>query len=226
MKKINTDIDFIKNLGDFSNKQIVDVGCGTGILVRWFASQKANVTGIDIEPMLSKALAEDKHSNERYIEGVGENLPFEDNFADYIFYAASFHHIPTDKMDQGIEECKRVLKKKGIAVFIEPVAEKTSYYELVRLLSDETEIQLNALNTFKKAVNTDFALLDEKYYFFERSLDDYSNLLEIFEDNISTRQKCLEEADNLVQAISKQKNIPEEDVRFRSIIRVNLFQKN
>lgn len=226
MKKITSDIDFIQSIDNFNRKQIIDVGCGTGNLVRWFAEQKANITGIDIEPMLSKALAQPRSGNENYINGVGENLPFEDNFADYIFYAASFHHIPLKKMHDGIKECNRVLKQNGQAIFIEPVSRKDTYYELVKLLADEHDIQQNAISALKAAINIDFQSKSEKYYYFERSLDDYKNLLNLFEENETVRSDCFDKATRITKRYAELNDIPTDQFRYKSIIRVNIFQKD
>lgn len=226
MEKIKSDIDFIQHIDNFKNKQVIDVGCGTGNLVRWFASQNANVTGLDVEPMLSKALDHPKHSKEIYKKGVGEDLPFEDNFADYIFYIASFHHIPVEKMETGINECKRVLKPGGMAVFIEPVAEKGSYYELVKLVEDEKYIQENALRVLKNSTDEAFNLDDEKFYYFERSFENYKNLLDIFVEDSSIRENCRAKAKTILENLAKAQNINADEVLLKSIIRVIYYLKN
>ena len=225
MKKINSDTDFISLMDNFENKTVIDVGCGSGNLVRWFAGQKAIVTGIDIEPMLSRAKAEQPVNDETYKFGVGENLPVENNFADYIFYVASFHHIPFDKMQVGISECKRVLKQNGKAVFIEPVPREDSYYQLVRLLDDEKQLQQRTVAILDSSISNDFKEISEDYYYFERSLNDYKNLLEFFEDDPAVRKKCFSEAEKITKDLAVKNNINEEEVRYKSIIRVNVFEK-
>lgn len=226
MKKITSDIDFIKTLDNFADKQIIDVGCGTGHLVRWFASQNANVTGLEIEPELSKATAVPTEANEKYINAVGENLPFEDNFADYIFYIASFHHIPVEKMDDGINECKRVLKPGGKAIIVEPVSEQGSYYELVKLAADEKFIQEKTQQVLQKCTNKKFTLLSEEFYYFERSLENYKALIDHFLTKEQQKKRCWEKAEVITESYARSQNIPVDQFRFKSIIRVHLYQKN
>lgn len=53
---------------DVSGLRILDIGCGTGRLSRWFASQGAQVTGVDFsEKALQIARAQTADSNVRYI---------------------------------------------------------------------------------------------------------------------------------------------------------------
>jgi len=226
MKKINDDIDFIKKLDNFANKKIIDVGCGAGDLVRWFASQKADVTGLEVEPVLSKAVAQVAESKQKYINAVGEDLPFEDMFADYIFYMASFHHIPVEKMEQGIFECKRVLKRGGKAVIVEPVPEEESYYELVKLARDEKFIQERAQLVLKNCADKNFSLLKEDVYYFERSLEDYKLLIDNFLKKEQQKKRCYEKAEVIAEVYARSQNIPPEKFRFRSIIKVYIYQKN
>ncbi len=44
--------------GDWVGRRIVDLGCGTGASVRWFASHGYNVTGIDLSPSMLKVAQE------------------------------------------------------------------------------------------------------------------------------------------------------------------------
>lgn len=47
-------------------------------------------------------------------------LPFEEETMDYILIVAVLHHIPTEQISNYMKEFKRVLKKTGTIVVIEP----------------------------------------------------------------------------------------------------------
>jgi len=57
--------------GDFTNKKILDAGCGTGEYTCWFASQGNDMTGIDLSrPSLERA--------RKYAQGNGfDKIQFE-----------------------------------------------------------------------------------------------------------------------------------------------------
>jgi SAM-dependent methyltransferase len=44
-------IDYAQR-GDWTGRRIVDLGCGTGASVRWFANHGYNITGIDLSPAM------------------------------------------------------------------------------------------------------------------------------------------------------------------------------
>jgi len=125
----------------FPGKTVVDVGCGTGELVRWLVGQGTKVTGVDTPAMLARAQAEPCVGDERYLPGGGEALPLPDGHADVVIYAASLHHVAAEQLRDAIAECARVLRPGGQVAFVEPVAEPGSYYDITRLTRDEAEIQ-------------------------------------------------------------------------------------
>jgi len=93
-------------------KCIVDVGCGTGRLLRMMAVHwpKAQLIGVDpSEQMLKEArllnpIAEFK-------PGFAESLPLADESADIVLSSLSFHHWANHK--KGVQEIARVLRPGG-----------------------------------------------------------------------------------------------------------------
>ncbi|NJO90879.1 MAG: class I SAM-dependent methyltransferase [Chloroflexia bacterium] len=162
MRKINSDSDILKEIIEFYGKTVVDVGCGTGDLVRWIANENATVIGIDTPEMIEKAQNYPKVNNEKYSIGKGEELPVDENFADVMTFMASFHHIPYDLMFRALDECYRVLKPKGVVILVEPVAEKDSYYEIIKLAEDEADIQNKAYQVLKNSEKAQLILRKKK----------------------------------------------------------------
>lgn len=103
-----------QRLGDVTGSSIVDVGCGTGGLLRRLASCGAErLTGVDESPgMLEVARA---HSGEmaglEFMEASAESLPPGDGEFDVALSCIAFHHFP----DPGgaLQEMRRVLKPGG-----------------------------------------------------------------------------------------------------------------
>jgi ubiquinone/menaquinone biosynthesis C-methylase UbiE len=238
MKKLETDLEIFSQITEVKEKTIIDVGCGTGGFVRALAAEGARVIGIDSLPMLTKGKnnktrlqgstedSQPRRKQKFFIAGVAENLPLKDNYADIIIFFASFHHIPGAGMNQSLQETHRVLKTDGLAIFLEPIGQKGSYFEIVRLIEDERNIQQMAFQSIKNAYMWGLENKKEEITYFERSFDDYSNLVKVFVDDETKRKGYLEEARKITTVFCEKSRIPFEDYRYKSICRVNVLQKS
>lgn len=94
---------------------LLDVGCGSGILLRHIIDTDATMmlNGIDIsDEMLKKAkLKFIGNSHIKLYLGSVSKLPFKTNTFDYVTCVQSFHHHP-DSL-QSMKEMYRVLKPNG-----------------------------------------------------------------------------------------------------------------
>ena len=95
-------MDVIASLLPIEGAHIVDVGCGDGSLVRALTKRGAHVTGVEIlDDALNRARAAQPVGDERYLKGVGENLPMHNDSVDAVIFMNSLHHIPIPHMAQG-----------------------------------------------------------------------------------------------------------------------------
>ncbi len=101
-----------------SGLQVLDVGCGGGLLSEEFAALRCQVTGIDpSEPTLQAAREHARKGglNIRYLSGRGEALPFEDRSFDLVCCCDVFEHV--EDLDAVLREIGRVLKPGGVLLF-------------------------------------------------------------------------------------------------------------
>lgn len=116
--KVSTSRAFVEfyteRVGDVRNKRVLDVGFGSGGVATAFNLAGAVVYGVDVEPDLKpiadKNLVANKASADLRIYN-GTELPFEDNFFDYIVCSAVLEHVSFPV--QVLKEMFRVLKSGG-----------------------------------------------------------------------------------------------------------------
>ena len=98
--------------------EVLEVGCGGGILTEEFARLGYHVTGID--PSGSSLNTAINHAKEnklsiRYEKSAGENLPFEKNSFDIVLCCDVLEHV--NDLPKVISEISRVLKRGGIFIY-------------------------------------------------------------------------------------------------------------
>jgi ubiquinone/menaquinone biosynthesis C-methylase UbiE len=226
MKKIDKESDIFAEILDVKGKVVVDVGCGTGNLIRWMTEQGATAVGTDIEEMIKKAKEFSPAGNERYIVCGGEKMLLEDSFADAIVYFASFHHISEDKLNDAITECKRVLKKDGVVIFVEPVAKEGYYYEVTKFSGDESEIQRVAKDTILSADRKEFEHITEGFYYMERSLENFKAMIKTHYSDPAEHTGIIEKGEARFIELANIANTPIKDFRLKSLVRLNILKKS
>ena len=103
--------------------RVLDVCCGTGAQVFYYAQRGVIATGIDLDPNMLKLVGKDKRKkalqNVSFQIADAQNLPFKDNFFDYASISFALHEKERTARDKIISEMKRVLKKDGALIFID-----------------------------------------------------------------------------------------------------------
>lgn len=98
--------------------EVLDVGCGGGLLSEPFATLGCHVTGVDRSlPTLNAARAHAEKSGLaiRYLEASAESLPFSDKTFDVVCCCDVLEHV--DDLEKVISEISRVLKPGGVFFF-------------------------------------------------------------------------------------------------------------
>jgi SAM-dependent methyltransferase len=106
---------------DAAPKRVLDVGCGTGYLIRTLASRyhdAEDLAGIDAAPqMIEVANSLTQDARLKFAVGVAEQLPFPDGAIDLIVSTTSFDHWSDQQA--GLSECARVLRPGGHLVLVD-----------------------------------------------------------------------------------------------------------
>ncbi|MCV2508660.1 MAG: bifunctional 2-polyprenyl-6-hydroxyphenol methylase/3-demethylubiquinol 3-O-methyltransferase UbiG [Candidatus Lightella neohaematopini] len=109
----------ITNVGDLNNKNILDVGCGGGILSESMALEGANVTGIDISSKLINIAKSHMDINKlkiNYIQQtIEEHTNYHKNKYDIITCMEVLEHI--NQPIKLINQCSKLVKPGGKVFF-------------------------------------------------------------------------------------------------------------
>lgn len=90
---------------------VLEIGCGTGCDLQHFAKYGAHAIGVDITERHVEIAKERLRGCAVVILADGANLPFPDNFFDYVYSHGVIHH--SDQPRAIIQEIFRVLKPEG-----------------------------------------------------------------------------------------------------------------
>jgi SAM-dependent methyltransferase len=102
----------------YRGRSVLEVGCGAGVDLARFAKGGAEVTGVDLAPSaieLARANFSQQGLPGRFEVADGEHLPFPDNTFDLVYAHGVVQYTANPR--QLVEECRRVVKRGGQAVF-------------------------------------------------------------------------------------------------------------
>jgi len=102
----------LKEVVDLNNKRILDVGGSNGEFSRYIG-EKYDCEIINLDPNPTKPLWET-------IIAPADQIPFEDEKFDLIFFRGVLEHIPPILHQASLDEIYRVLRKDGVGYFVIP----------------------------------------------------------------------------------------------------------
>lgn len=112
-------VRFMNNNMKHSNKKVLDLGCGSGRHSELFVENGYEVYGCDISTKsieMTKKRLKRFHITKRFLTADSWNLPYEDNFFDYVVGWHSIYYNSFIQLQKTLEEIYRVLNKDGIVL--------------------------------------------------------------------------------------------------------------
>ena len=150
-REVTNDLTVLERLVPLSDRDVVDIGCGGGVLVRALGARGARVTGVEIsESQLAAAIRDDDGTGARYVVGLAQRLPLSEQSTDVVVFMRTLHHVPPDDMLAALGEARRVLRPGGAVYIAEPLAEG-DFFELTSLIEDEREVRAAAQRAIAEA---------------------------------------------------------------------------
>jgi SAM-dependent methyltransferase len=140
-RELTTDLQVLERLVALDGKDVLDVGCGGGALVRELVARGARAVGLEIS---ERQLGAARSSGiGRFVVGRAQELPLEERSLDVVVFMRSLHHVPEPAMVAALADAARVLRPGGLVYVAEPLPEG-DYFELVSIVDDETDVRAAA----------------------------------------------------------------------------------
>ena len=113
------DIGFEKIENELPNKNVLDIGCATGMTLNYLKSRGYNTTGIEI--CSASAEYARKHYNLNIYEKPLIDVSFPDNYFSFIHFSHVIEHVPNPS--DTLKEIYRILAKGGYLAITTPNAD-------------------------------------------------------------------------------------------------------
>ncbi|WP_171056034.1 class I SAM-dependent methyltransferase [Paenibacillus sinopodophylli] len=99
---------------------VLQVGCGTGILNVYFSKRKRDIRFTNLDTNLhALQYGKKKKRFESYLHSGIEKTGLPDKSFDYILFARCFHHVRSTK--KTFAECERLIRDDGKIIILDPV---------------------------------------------------------------------------------------------------------
>lgn len=104
-----------KHLGALSQRDFLDLGCGTGLTDEIISPIFRSGVGMDLSRGMLKARV-CRHQNCSFVRGSVNEIPFLSGSFDFVFSVTLIHHLPDSAVYGMFAEIRRVLKPGGLMV--------------------------------------------------------------------------------------------------------------
>ncbi|MCR3750130.1 class I SAM-dependent methyltransferase [Lentzea californiensis] len=118
--------EMVTSAGLRGGQRVLDVGCGTGNLLRASGRRHRDVELFGVDPdlkMLARAERKLRRAGLRakLDKGFAQELAFPDASFDVVFSSLMLHHLDTPSKDEMLTEVRRVLRPGGVLVLADAV---------------------------------------------------------------------------------------------------------
>lgn len=132
-------IEVLNRVNFESGEDLLDIGCGTGMLL--IPAKKyqpdSRVVGIDPDPHIldiAKRKINKQQLTVKLVNSFAEDLPFNNSSFDVVVSTLVFHHLPTEIKKQAMKEILRVLKKNGRFLLVDFGKPENSFWKIILAL--------------------------------------------------------------------------------------------
>lgn len=138
-------------------RQVIDLGCGEGVIAQALTEAGFQVTGVDPAAEAIER-ARRRVPGARFLCTGAEALPDDLPPFDAAFFVNALHHVPEPAMATALLGAVAAVRPGGIVVVIEPLAQG-SFFRAMRPVEDETRIRAKAARTIETLLSRGQILL-------------------------------------------------------------------
>lgn len=133
-KEIIPDIcsEICKKIELSSEKKVLEIGCGSGILGRWINERCSAYFGLDISCHMLKKFKDETLENPHIVQALTNQIPTQDNTFDIVLInGVSMYFKNNIELTSTLQEMSRVAKNDAIIFIGENIVSSGIYWELV-----------------------------------------------------------------------------------------------
>jgi ubiquinone/menaquinone biosynthesis C-methylase UbiE len=100
---------------------VLQVGCGTGLLNTYFKKRKKQINFVNLDSNINALqYGKRKKRYDSYLHSSIEKVALPDKSFDYILFSRCFHHVRSTK--KTFRECARLIRDQGKIIILDPVS--------------------------------------------------------------------------------------------------------
>lgn len=162
--------NFIENSFDLKNKNILDIGCGTGFHLPYYSKLASHIFGVepfDVNRLKAMRRVFDLGLvNISLLKGTAEALSLKNELIDFAY--ARFAYFWGKGCEQGLDEVFRVLKDGGTFLMIDNNLEKGTFGSWVKKSFNHSDSKQSEIDQFWKSKGFKLETIDSKWSFINR----------------------------------------------------------
>ncbi|BBB33423.1 hypothetical protein TTHT_1980 [Thermotomaculum hydrothermale] len=172
------ELELLKNIfKQYKSKNLCDIGCGSGELVRYLNKNKFRAFGFDIKI--------EKPVTDKLFIASAKEIAFKPFKFDTFVFKQSMHHIDKDYQQELIE---KLTEKEYQRIFIIEASIGEGTYEKIKsIVFPEREMRLSVLETLHK-IRSNFKVSKVKTYGKEKVFDNFEHF---FQETIAENEKTV-----------------------------------
>jgi SAM-dependent methyltransferase len=133
------------------DKDVLDIGCGTGFFVEWYLKRRANVVGIDITDVSIEKLTQ-RYSGKFFTQDIADPhyRPYRE-FDLVNMWDVIYHIVETDAFDQTLQNISISLKPGALLLI-------TDWFGASSDLRLAEHVKVRCLDTYRRSLGRNFEL--------------------------------------------------------------------